>query len=92
MTAVVWTLPDCPRCERVKQALRTGGVPVEVRDLRLLRSGEEPDVEAMTQLVMTGEEAPLVCIGGRFLDPEEIAGLMEGRDGCSNSNCHSPHR
>lgn len=87
MTATVWTLPDCPRCDKVKTALRSGGFhPVE-KDLRRLRSGDEPDVDAMAHLVMTGETAPLVRVGERFLEPGEVEALIGGDDACLKSNC-----
>jgi hypothetical protein len=89
-TVTLWTLPDCPRCDKVKAALRAGGFAPDEKDLRKLRSGEEPDVDAMTHLVMTGEVAPLVRVGDRFLEPDEVDGLIEGDDACLSSNCHFP--
>jgi glutaredoxin len=89
MDAVVWTLPDCPRCDKVKAALRAGGRPVCEKNLEKLRSGEEPDVDAMAQLMLTDELAPLVRTDDRFLGLEEIDRLIEEGDGCSNSNCRS---
>lgn len=81
MDVVVWTLPDCPRCEKAKAALRAGGLSVTERELRRLRSGEEPDVDAMAQLLLTDETTPLVRANGRFWEPEEIDVLGLLREG-----------
>ena len=85
----VWTLPDCPRCEKAKAALRSGGFVPEEKDLRKLRSGDEPDIDAMAHLAMTGGIAPLVRVGERFLEPHEVEALIEGDEACLKSSCHT---
>lgn len=90
MTVTVWTMPECPRCDRVKETLRAGGFAPLVKELAKLRSGTEPDVDAMAHLIMSGELAPIVLIGGQLLEPDEVDQLIEGNLECLNSNCHIP--
>lgn len=76
MTAKVWTLFDCPRCHKAIAALDRRRRKVTCHSLENLVSGEEPDLDAMTQLSICGGIAPLVFLDGRFLSPEEINALI----------------
>jgi len=73
----VWTLDDCDRCRRTVEALQRLKRKVITRGLQRLRSGVEPDVDAMTALVLAHGVAPLVRIKGRFLEPREIDALIK---------------
>ncbi len=77
MTATIWTLPDCPRCETVFDGLMHLHRKVKRRSLEKLVNGDEPDAEALAHLVLTEGAAPLVQMDGRFLEPEEISALAE---------------
>lgn len=79
MTAIVWTLPECPKCESVISELRQRHRKITRLSLEKLASGEEPDIDAMAHLAMTGGAAPIVFIDGRFLEPEEINQLIMPR-------------
>jgi len=85
----VWTLPDCPRCEKVKAALRARGEEFTERDIGKLWAGEDRDVEAMVQLALQGGAAPLVRREGVFLKPGEVEALLAEGDKCSSSSCHT---
>jgi hypothetical protein len=76
MTAVLWTLPDCDRCTRAIGALERQHRKVTRLSLQKLISGEEPDIDAMAHLSMTGSPAPLVFLDGRFLEPGEVDALI----------------
>ena len=76
MTAIVWTLRDCPTCEAVIFALKQRHRKVTRLSLEKLASGEEPDIDAMAHLAMTGGVAPIVFIDGRFLESDEINALI----------------
>ena len=76
MTAIVWALPECPKCESVIFELRQRHRNITRLSLEKLASGEEPDIDAMAHLAMTGGAAPIVFIDGRFLEPEEINQLI----------------
>lgn len=74
----VWTLPDCPDCERVKVELRAAGIPFAERSLLKLRKGEILDVDAMTEVVMRDGKAPMVRVDGRFLSDNELTAFLKG--------------
>ena len=74
----VWTLPDCPDCERVKTELRAEGIPFAERSLLKLRKGEILDVDAMTEVVMRDGKAPMVRVDGRFLSDNELTAFLKG--------------
>jgi glutaredoxin len=74
----VWTLPDCPECERVKADLRRAGIPFAERSLPRLRRGEILDVDAMTEVVMRDGKAPMVRVDGRFLNDDELTAFLKG--------------
>lgn len=76
MTATVWTLPDCPLCEKAIWVLEKRHRHVTRLSLEKLSKGEEPNVDAMAHLALTGGAAPLVFIDGRFLEPEEVDALI----------------
>ena len=66
---------DCPKCEAVLAELKCRHRKVTRLSLEKLSKGEEPDVDAMAHLALTGGAAPLVFIDGRFLEPEEVEAL-----------------
>ena len=76
MTAIVWTLPECPKCEAVITELKRRHRKITRLSLEELSSGEEPDIDAMAHLAMTAGAAPIVFLDGRFLEPEEISALI----------------
>jgi hypothetical protein len=80
MTATVWTLPDCPKCEAVLDELKRRHRKITRLSLEKLARGDEPDVDAMAHLAMSGGAAPLVFVDGRFLEPEEIDALIAPKE------------
>jgi hypothetical protein len=77
MTATVWTLPDCPKCDAVVAELKRRHRKVTRLSLEKLSKGEEPDVDAMAHLVLTGGAAPIVFVDGRFMEPEDVEALVQ---------------
>ncbi len=83
MRIEVWTLPNCPRCEKAKAGLTGAGLAFEERSLDALRRGNIRDVEALAALAMADYQAPLVRMDGRFMERHELVTLMAGcGDGC----------
>lgn len=76
MRATVWTLSECSKCEAVISELKRRHRKVTRLSLEKLSSGEEPDIDAMAHLAMTGGAAPIVFIDGRFLESDEINALI----------------
>jgi glutaredoxin len=76
----IWTMPDCPRCEAAKNALRSAGLGYEERSLEALRKGEILDVDAMTEAVMQGGLAPMIRVDDRFLSDAEFEAMLPGTD------------
>ena len=76
----VWGIPGCERCELVKKALTDRGCQVIEKDLFKLKSGVEPNIDALAAFAMSGEYVPLVCMDGRFLEPDEIDGLIGAKE------------
>lgn len=65
-TAVVYSIPDCPRCTNAKNVLSALGYAVVEQDGEALAQGKIPDSEAMAELVMTGEY-PVVVVDDRAI-------------------------
>ena len=83
MQIEVWTLPNCPRCEKAKAGLASAGLAFEERSLDALRRGDIRDVEALAALAMADYQAPLVRWDGRFVERHELVTLMAScSDGC----------
>jgi len=78
MKFIVYDMPDCTVCARVKAVLLEGGVPVEVRSLERLQRGEYKDIEAMTQLIIQGHKAPVVLGDGKPIDWSEVEEIANG--------------
>ena len=76
----VWTLPDCPRCEEVKTALTEAGFRFVECPLQKLKTGEILNVDAMVQLVMQDNAAPLTRVDGRFVSDVEFEAMLLGTD------------
>lgn len=64
---ILWTLRDCPVCDRVKHCLPEGGY-TEL-DANALIDGTQKHPEAMVQLAMQDMQLPLVMVNGYFVDP-----------------------
>jgi glutaredoxin-related protein len=79
MDIQIWTLENCPRCTAVKNALSKQEMDYTVLDMKALQKGDILDVDAMAQLVMTDGVAPMVRVGERFLDDDEIESLLQGK-------------
>ena len=78
MRVEVWTLPNCPRCEKAKAELASAGLAFEERSLDALRRGDIRDVEALAALAMADYQAPIVRMDGRFVERHELLTLMAG--------------
>jgi len=72
MSNQLYTMQDCPLCEAVKVKLRDLGLEYKDYNMDDLMSGELRDEDVMAQLAMQGMAAPVLCIGGSFVDPTEF--------------------
>ena len=59
MKAIVYTLPDCPRCKQEIARLEAEGVKVTERSMNDLREGKYGDPDAIADASMQGWAAPL---------------------------------
>jgi hypothetical protein len=57
---VVYTMPDCPICDLIKTNVRV----TEERSIEDLASGKIHDREAMAQLQLQDQQAPVVIVDG----------------------------
>lgn len=70
MTAIIWTLPDCPNCDEVEKALRAEGYEIDERDgERLVKAPRRDEVGALAQLAEQGGTFPVVMVDGEFRRP-----------------------
>lgn len=78
----IWTLLGCGKCELLKAYLIDKQLPFSERDLTGLRSGEIHDDDALAELALHDNQAPLIRVNGHFITllalPEV---LREARDG-----------
>ena len=65
---IIWTIPDCPECERIKAMFSDA----EIRDLQPIMDGAEKDMEVITQLAMQNMAAPVVRVGEDFIQPRSL--------------------
>lgn len=72
----LWTLPDCPRCEKAGRRLREAGLPYALRSIEALRRGEIQDVDALAYLVLSDGQAPMIRVDGRFVTRAEFEDLL----------------
>jgi Glutaredoxin and related proteins len=63
-SAIIYSVPGCPRCDHAKNALTALSYNVIERDGEALARGEIRDTEAMTELMIT-EAYPVVIVDGR---------------------------
>lgn len=66
----IWGNTECMECQRVKEYFADQGY--DYYDVSTLVSGENPDLEAMTQLTFQDMRLPLVMVDGEWIDPAEI--------------------
>ena len=78
MMLQLWMMADCPRCHSALKTLKEAGYEPEVLMMEDLRAGEIKDPEAMSHLIMTDGYAPMVKIGSRFMEQEEVDALASG--------------
>ena len=66
MDITIYTLPVCPNCDVLKNALTVNNIKYKSENL------EEPEVYAKLLLSqVTFTEAPITCIDGRFFDKQD---------------------
>ena len=75
---ILYTLPDCPECDRVKEKLTSEGVEFEEKSAAHLTSGIEHDMEAMVQLATQGMAAPVMLVDGRGVDSDRFFEDIKG--------------
>lgn len=63
--AIVYSLPDCPRCDQTKASLKNLGYSVEERSAEALERGEYKDAEALSELAFNDGAVPVVIVDGR---------------------------
>lgn len=85
MTVVIWTLPDCSRCDALKKALHAVGTSFSERKLSRLMSGEDCHLDAMVSYAWN-DLAPLMMVDDVFLDLDAIDAIIGGGE-CTNSHC-----
>jgi len=71
MNVVIYTMKNCPECEKVKLVFKETGTSFEEKDLNVLLS-ENTDVDALTQLAMQDMSAPVIKIDNDFIDPSNL--------------------
>lgn len=77
-TAIVYTVPDCPRCDNAKAVLDGLGYSVETRDVDALVRGDYRDVEALTELTMNDGAVPVVVVEGQVVrEGDDLYNLMK---------------
>jgi glutaredoxin 3 len=66
MDITIYTLPICPNCDELKNALTLNNIKYKSENL------EDPEVYAKLLLSqVTFTEAPITCIDGRFFDKQD---------------------
>jgi glutaredoxin len=77
-TAIVYTLPDCPRCDNAKNVLAALGYSVEVREAKVLARGDIHDNEASAEFHMNDGAVPIIIIDGRSVrEGDELYDLVK---------------
>lgn len=66
-SAIVYSLPDCFRCNQVKAALKNLGYDVEERSAEALERGEYHDNEALSELTFNDGAVPVVIVDGKAI-------------------------
>lgn len=67
---IIWTQEGCSLCGKIKEMFMENGF--EEKNAEDLISGDNRDIEAMTQLAMQNMELPLVMIDGEFVNAFDL--------------------
>lgn len=78
----LWTLPDCGKCELLKYYLTGKHLPFTEMDLNALRDGAIQDDDALAELALHDNQAPLIRVNGHFVTllalPEILREIRDG--------------
>jgi glutaredoxin len=78
MAAVVWTMKDCPNCEKAKEMLKMANVSFEERNAEGLTNGDEFNPKAVKFFAAQRFAAPLVCFDENFVKIGDLENTLKG--------------